>query len=306
MNCAWIAANATLAPTYNAGLNAYVFDSTSLTLAADLELDGCNVILLGSVLKVRSTSTYSPVLNISDGGSLIVSVSQDTGAVGTIEAVSSTHGLHMNIRDGTLALEGGILRDVAQNTTTDAALLIGPGASLVMSDNAAVYGLSTQSPTMATIKVNGGTVDIADSSIINTGKTGTALWVEASGGSIQNVLVKNAAVGIQTYNGAPQVDGFTSTDNTVGVDVYGGLTLPTIYRSPLLSGENTGWKTYKIDMSGYLGNDFLQVGYNSIYGGGNAHPTSGTQWWSSSDYYMLTDRYNIELEDTDGNVWNII
>ncbi|MDA8837883.1 hypothetical protein N9N26_01305, partial [Candidatus Poseidoniales archaeon] len=66
MNCAWIAANATLAPTYNAGLNAYVFDSTSLTLAADLELDGCNVILLGSVLKVRSTSTYSPVLNISD------------------------------------------------------------------------------------------------------------------------------------------------------------------------------------------------------------------------------------------------
>jgi len=302
MDCAWIAANTTLATTYNAALNAYVFDSTPMTLAADLELDGCNIILLGSVLKVKSTATSSPVLTISDGGSLTASVSPDTLAIGTIKAVSSTYGLHMDIQDGTLILDGGSLRDVAQDTTTDAALVIGSGATLVMSDSATVYGSSAQSSTMATVKVDGGTVDIADSSIINTGQTGTALWVEASGGSIENVIVKNAAVGIQAYNGAPQVDGFTSTDNTVGVDVYGGMSLPTIYRSTLLSGENTGWKTYKIDLSTYLGNDFLQVGYNSIYGGGNAHPTYN---YATSKYYMITDRYNIELEDTNGNAWNI-
>ena len=228
MNCAWIAGNTTLATTYNAGLNAYVFYSTPMTLAADLELDGCNIILLGSVLKVKSTATNSPVLTISDGGSLTASVSPDTLAVGTIKAVSSTYGLHMDIQDGTLILDGGSLRDVAQDTTTDAALVIGSGATLVMSDSATIYGSSAPSSTMATVKVDGGTVDIADSSIINTSQTGTALWVEASGGSIQNVIVKNAAVGIQSYNGAPQVDGFTSTDNTVGVDVYGGMTLPTI------------------------------------------------------------------------------
>ena len=303
MNCAWIAGNMTLATTYDAVLNAYVFDSTPMTLAADLELDGCNIVLLGSVLKVKSTATSSPVLTISDGGSLTVTVSPDTGAVGAVKAVSSTYGLHMDIQDGTLDLDGGVLRDVAQDTTTGAALVVGSGATLVMSNSATVYGSSAPSASMATVKVDGGTVNIADSSIINTGQTGTALWVEASGGTIENVIVKNAAVGIQSYNGAPQVDGFTATDNTVGVDIYGGMSLPTIYRSTLLSGENTGWKTYKIDLSTYLSNDYLQIGWNSIYGGGNAHPTYSSA--SASKYYMITDRYNVQLEDTNGNAWNI-
>jgi len=302
MDCAWIAANTTLATTYNPTLDAYVFDSTPMTLAADLTLDGCNIILLGSVLKVKSTATSSPVLTLSDGGSLKVTVSPDTGQVGAVKAISSTYGLHIDIQDGTLNLDGGTLRDVAQDSTTGAALFVGPGATLIMGNSATVFGASTSYADMATVMVNGGTVNIADSSIINTGQTGTALWVEASGGSIENVIVKNAAVGIQSYNGAPQVDGFIATDNTVGVDVYGGMSLPTVYRSTLLSGENTGWKTYKIDLSTYIGDDYLQVGWNSIYGGGNAHPTYN---YATSKYYMITDRYNIELEDDSGNAWNI-
>ena len=302
MDCAWIAANTTLATTYNPTLNAYVFDSTPMTLAADLTLDGCNIVLLGSVLKVKSTATSSPVLTISDGGSLKVTVSPDTGQVGAVKAISSTYGLHIDIQDGTLNLDGGTLRDVAQDSTTGAALFVGPGATFIMSNSGTVFGATASYADMATVMVNGGTVDIADSSIINTGQTGTALWVEASGGSIENVIVKNAAVGIQSYNGAPQVDGFTATDNTVGVDIYGGMSLPTVYRSTLLSGENTGWKTYKIDLSTYIGDDYLQVGWNSIYGGGNAHPTYN---YATSKYYMITDRYNIELEDDSGNAWNI-
>ena len=310
MNCAWMDAyvdpsNGAQLPTNGttaSGHTIFEFDGTPMTLSADLTLDGCVMILKGSSLKVKSTATSSPVLTLTNGGKVVVSVSTDTGAVGAISAVSASYGLNLDIVSGTLELDGGTLRDLAQDSTTDSALLIGSGATLKMMDGATIYGASANSDDMATVKVNGGTVVIEDSSILNTGKTGTALWVESSGGSIDNIVVKNAAVGIHSFNGAPQVDGFTSTDNTVGVDVYGGMSLPTIYRSPLLSGENTGWTTHKIDLSNFLGDDFLQVGTNSIYGGGNAHPRYN---YGTSKYYMITDRYNIEIEDDSGNVWNI-
>jgi hypothetical protein len=310
MDCAWMdnyvdPNNGASLPTNGttaSGHTIFEFDGTPMTLSADLNLDGCMMILKGSSLKVKSSATTSPVLTLSNGGSVAVTVSPDTGAVGSIRAFSSSYGLNIDIVSGSLIFDGGTLRDVAQDSSTGAALMIGSGATLQMMNNAAIYGSSASSDSMATVKVDGGTVSIADSSIINNGQTGTALWVEAAGGSIDNIIVKNAAVGIQAYNGAPQIDGFTSTDNVVGVDVYGGMSLPTIYRSTLLSGQSTGWTTYKIDLSTYLANDFIQVGWNSIYGGGNAHPSYN---YATSKYYMITDRYNIELEDNAGNAWNI-
>ena len=105
-----------------------------------------------------------------------------------------------------------------------------------------------------------------------------------------------------SYNAAPTINGFTLTDNDVGVDVYGGMSLPTIYRSTLLSGQS-GWQTYAVDLSTFLGQgDYVQLGYNSVYGGGNAHPTYN---WATSKYYMITDRINVELTDNTGNSWNI-
>jgi hypothetical protein len=310
MDCAWMdnyvdPNNGASLPTNGttaSGHTIFEFDGTPMTLSADLNLDGCMMILKGSSLKVKSSATTSPVLTLSNGGSVAVTVSPDTGAVGSIRAFSSSYGLNIDIVSGSLIFDGGTLRDVAQDSSTGAALMIGSGATLQMMNNAAIYGSSASSDSMATVKVDGGTVSIADSSIINNGQTGTALWVEAAGGSIDNIIVKNAADGIQAYNGAPQIDGFTSTDNVVGVDVYGGMFLPTIYRSTLLSGQSTGWTTYKIDLSTYLANDFIQVGWNSIYGGGNAHPSYN---YATSKYYMITDRYNIELEDNAGNAWNI-
>ncbi len=310
MDCAWMdnyvdPNNGASLPTNGttaSGHTIFEFDGTPMTLSADLNLDGCMMILKGSSLKVKSSATSSPVLTLSNGGSVAVTVSPDTGAVGAIRAFSSSYGLNIDIVSGSLILDGGTIRDVAQDSSTGAALMIGSGATLQMMNNAAIYGSSASSDSMATVKVDGGTVSIADSSIINNGQTGTALWVEAAGGSIDNIIVKNAAVGIQAYNGAPQIDGFTSTDNVVGVDVYGGMSLPTIYRSTLLSGQSTGWTTYKVDLSTYLANDYIQVGWNSIYGGGNAHPSYN---YATSKYYMITDRYNIELEDDAGNAWNI-
>ena len=303
MDCAWMAQDQDLM-VMDTGNGVYEFDSTPMTLSADLHLDGCTIKLLGSVLKVKSTATSSPVLTLSNGGSLIVTTSVDTGAVGSLKAITSTYGLHLDIQDGgTLEIDGGIVRDVAQDATTNSAILIGDGATLTMMNGATIFGSSASADDMATVKVDGGSINVDDSSIINTGNTGTALWVEQSGGNINNIIVKNSAVGIQSYNGAPQINGFTSTDNTVGVDVYGGMSLPTIYRSTLLSGKATGWETYEIDLSTYLGTgDYLQVGANSIYGGGNAHPTYN---YATSKYYMMTDRYNIQLEDDAGNSWNV-
>ena len=310
MDCAWMSNyvdpdNGAPLPTNTTeltagGLPIFEFDGTPLTLSADLNLDGCEVRLIGASLKVASSATSSPVLSLTNGGKLVIGNSPvSTGAV---SAISPTYGLHLNVVSGSLIIDGGVLRDVAQDSTTGAALLIGDGATLGLINGGIIYGSSTTNDAMATVKINGGTVTIADSSIINNGQTGTALWVEASGGSIDNIVVKNAAVGIQAYNGAPQVDGFTATDNTVGVDVYGGMSLPTIYRSTLLSGQSAGWTTYKIDLSTYLGDDFLQVGWNSIYGGGNAHPIYN---YATAKYYMITDQYKIELEDNAGNAWNI-
>ena len=121
-------------------------------------------------------------------------------------------------------------------------------------------------------------------------------------GNVDNIVVKNAETGIYAHNSAPQINGFTLNDNEVGLDVYGGMSLPTIYRSPRLSGEAAGWKVHEIDMSAYIGEDYVQMGYNSVYGGGNAHP-----YYSSSytKYYFMTDRMNVQLTDDQGNVWNI-
>jgi len=310
MDCAWMDAyvdpsNGASFPTNGttpSGHTIFEFDGTSMTLSADLNLDGCKLILKGSALQVKSTANIAPVINLTDGGSLVVTTSPDTGDVGELSAFDGVYGLHLNIVSGALILDGGILRQVALNSSYDAALFIGEGAELHMLNGGIIYGSSTTSPTTATVKIDGGTVNIADSSIINNLKTGTALWVENSAGSIDNIIVRNAAVGIQSYKGAPQVDGFTSTDNLVGVNVEGGMSLPKIYRSTSVSGESQGWKTYKVDLSSYLADDYLQVGYNSIYGGGNAHPYYTGAY---DKFYMITDRYNIELEDDNGNAWNI-
>ena len=305
MDCSWLAAwtdadTGAGLPTNGttpAGNTIYEFDGTPMTLTEDLNLNGCVVKLMGAVLKVKSTATSTPVLTLSNGGKLLVGKS--SVATGSLKAVSSTYPLHIDIQDGVLEVDGGTVRDVAQDSTTGAALYVGDGATLIMKNSGVIYGSTASSDEMATVKIDGGTANIDSSSIINVGNTGTALWVEQSSGSFSNIAVSNAAVGIQSYNGAPQIDGFTSTDNTVGVDVYGGMSLPTIYRSTSLSGQSTGWHTYAIDLSAFIGSgDYLQVGANSIYGGGNAHPTYN---YASSKYYMLTDRWNIEITYDDGS-----
>ena len=293
-----------LTPNYNPSTSTFTFDDTSITVSADLMLDTCGFELQGGSLRVQSTATSSPVITIKDTGFLTANNDGTSGNPAAIRAVSSTYGLHLDIQNGgTLTLDHANLRDLAWDATTESGLYIGMGATLNMMDSANIFGSSANADEMATVKIQGGSANIDASSIINTGQTGTAIWIENSGATLTDVIVKNAAVGIQSYNGAPQVDGFTSTGNTVGINAYGGMSLPTIYRSTSLSGQTAGWTTYKIDLSTYLGTgDYMQVGANSVWAGGNAHPTYN---YFASKYYFITDRMNIMFEDDAGNEWNI-
>jgi FlaG/FlaF family flagellin (archaellin) len=296
-------AYANLSGNYN-GVDTFTFDDTSITVKADLMLDTCGFELQGGSLRVLSTATSTPVITLKDSGFLTANNDGTSGNPAAIRAVSSTYGLHLDIQDGgTLTLDHANLRDVAWDTTTKSGLYVGMGATLNMMDSATVFGSSASADDMATVKIQGGSANIDASSIVNTGQTGTAIWIENSGATLSDIIVRNAAVGIQSYNGAPQVDGFTSSGNTVGVAAYGGMSLPTIYRSTSLSGQSAGWTTYKIDLSTYLGTgDYMQVGANSIWAGGNAHPTYN---YATSKYYFITDRMNIMFEDDNGNSWNV-
>ena len=52
------------------------------------------------------------------------------------------------------------------------------GATLNMMDSANIFGSSANADEMATVKIQGGSANIDASSIINTGQTGTAIWIE--------------------------------------------------------------------------------------------------------------------------------
>ena len=273
------------------GTNTFTWEG-KVTMTGNLNIDDCNIVMR-NVWTVTSDATNSPKLTVSTGGSLTLeSISTSTG---TLRAASSTYPLDFDMDGGSLVLDGGIMKDIKNGINLDS-------GSMTVSNSAILYGAANAASTEATLLVNGGTLDWDDSTIQNTGQTGIGIMFDRSVGDVDNIIVKNAEIGIYSHNSAPQINGFTLNDNDVGVDVYGGMTLPTIYRSPLLAGESTGWKTYAIDMGAFLSDDYVQIGWNAVYGGGNAHPIYN---YFTSKYYMVTDRYNVELTDDQGNTWNI-
>ncbi|MDP6870369.1 MAG: type IV pilin [Candidatus Poseidoniaceae archaeon] len=292
MDCNYLKTHPEANLGYDSATETYTWEG-KVTLSGDLTIDSCTIVMRTS-FAVDSDGVNNPVLKISSGGTMILeSTSTSTG---TLKAVSPTYPLNLDLDGGTLHLDGGQARDVSGGINVDS-------GTFKAENNAIVYGMASQPASQATVYVNGGTIDWDDSTIMNAGQTGIGMMFEGAGGDVDNIVVKNAAVGLYSKNAMPQVNGFTMTDNDVGVDVYGGMSLPTIYRSTLLSGQATGWTTYEIDMTGYLGSDdYLQVGLNSIYGGGNAHPTYN---YFTSKYYMIYDRLNIELTDDAGNSWNV-
>ena len=301
MDCAYLSTNASI---MNKDVSAdgspalYYLDDGSIQILADLDLDGCSIKLTeSSKFLIAGDATSTPVLSISTG-SLIL----ETGS--ELRAGIAAYPAHVSIGDGgTLSLDASSFRNIWQDSTNGGALIVGKGATLHMENGSIGYGDVASSEDMATIKVNGGTFTGDGASVINNGGTGTGVWFEDTTSSVSDLTVSNAARGIMSYNGAPSVAGFTLTNNDVGMEFFGGMALPSIYRSTLLSGESTGWTTHAIDLSAQVnsGKRYIQIGYDSIYGGGNAHPTYN---YATNKYYMITDRIRYEISLDDGTKFN--
>ena len=265
-----------------------------VTLTGNLNIDDCTIIMKHT-WTVIADATNTPTITIMDGGKL--SFQNGTTSQGNLKASSSSYPLELDIDGGILEFIDARARDI------DGGLNIDSG-TVTVSTGSIIYGAANQPSSQATVYVNGGTLDWDDSSIINNGQTGVGLMVESTGAvgaDIDNIAVKNAGVGIFAKNAAPSISGFTLQDNDVGLDVEGGMSLPTIYRSTSLMGVSRGWATYAIDVSDVIDGDYLQVGWNAVYGGGSAHPAYSPLY---SKYYMIYDRPRLALNDG-STEWNI-
>jgi hypothetical protein len=127
-----------------------------------------------------------------------------------------------------------------------------------MRNGSTAYGSPNAAASTATVDVDGGTL-IIDNAVVQNVNSGVGIrLVNTAASSLSNVIVKNSAVGIAVEDAAPTIDGFTLTDNTVAMTIDGGMSLPTMYRSTILSGESPGWTTYEIDITGFAkDNEFV-------------------------------------------------
>jgi len=276
--------------------NTLTFEDREIRFTSDFDMSGCTFEMTGGTVYISADATNSPTLTLGTGG-VLKFLDGNPGTSGPkLRSVMPSYGFDLDFAGGSLIGSNLTIMGIAQDAASGSALLVDEG-TLSLDAESKVYGSSASSDDMATIKVDGGAMVLNDVSVINVQQTGTGVWVENSLPDIDTLTVSGAAVGVKSYNGAPDVDGLTLVNNDVGIEVEGGMSLPTIFRSTRLSGEATGWSTYAIDLTGFASEDYLQVGWNSIYAGGNAHPTYN---YFSSKYYMLTDRYNIEITDSSG------
>ena len=269
----------------------YTYTRQLITLSTNLVLDGCSVHLEGTSLRVNRSSGNNPTITLRNGAELLIS--EHDGDYGHIKAQSSSLPWTMNIENGgQLTIDAGSIRDMAGG------LSIGDGATVEMRNGSTAYGSPNAADSTATLDVDGGTLTINNANVQNA-NSGTGINLEnTAASSLSNVLVKNSATGITVLNAAPTIDGFTLTDNTVGLDIEGGMSLPSIYRSTILSGESPGWTTHEVDITAFAkNNNFVQLGVNQVYGGGNSDPIYGSYY---AKYFLTTDRYRIAVDDGSG------
>jgi len=288
-DCAWVLTNS------SSTTSTALYTMQLITLSTDLVIDGCTLHLDGTKFSVNSSATNQPTITIKNGGEIIVD--EGGGEVGNIRAVTSNYGWHIDIEEGgTLSVDEGYLRDVYQDSNAGGALLVGAGATVSLTGGAAVYGGQTVSSTMATIKVDGGSLNCNDCSVYNPQQSGVGIWLENTASStLTNVNVAGANTGLVVKDAAPAINGFTLTDNTIGVEIDGGMTLPSIYRSTILSGQSRGWQTHEIDLTALASNfEYVQFGFNQVYEGGNAHPRYN---YYASRYFSVFDRMRIAIND---------
>ena len=118
MDCSWLNTNQTTQATQtdtdgDGNWDVYMFDETPMTLSADLNIDGCTIVMMGATMRIKSDATTTPVLTISNGGVVILNESS-TAKLGTIKASSAAYPMNIDVQDGTLWNDGGVIKDHAQ------------------------------------------------------------------------------------------------------------------------------------------------------------------------------------------------
>ena len=269
----------------------YTYTMQLITLTADMVLDGCKVHLDGTRMSINTSAGNAPTITLRNGGELLLS--EGGGEVGHIRAVSSAYGWDMNIENGgLLALDAAFIRDM------DGGLSINAGATVSMINSSSAYGSPNAAASTATLDVDGGTLSMDDSRVVNANSGIGIMLYDTAASSLTDVTVTNAATGIAVEDAAPTINGFTLANNTVGMDVEGGMSLPSIYRSTILSGESSGWTTHAIDITSFANSaNFVQIGMNSVYAGGNSDPMYNSYY---SRYYLTYDRLRIAVDDGSG------
>ena len=117
MDCSWMNTNETTSATQtdtdgDGAWDVYMFDETPMTLSADLNIDGCTIVMMGATMRIKSDATSTPTLTISNGGLVILNESS-TNKKGTIKPSTSSYPMHIDIQDGTLWSDGGVIKDHA-------------------------------------------------------------------------------------------------------------------------------------------------------------------------------------------------
>ena len=340
MNCAWMQTNNTFSTVNTPGTNEYIFKEAELVLAGDLDIDGCVVELKGTKLIFREDSVNNPVLTISNGGVLKMTIDTDTGELPKVFGEGNLDAVDIAITDGgTLDMQGGTMKNFLLGAGKSGQLVVESGGALNLGDGAYltasdISAVGTGSFPM--IHANGGVVTVSSAATL-AGASNLGVGVQLdSGGELNGngLTVSNMFTGIDSNGGSLDIDQYTSSDNTNGVVAQDGPKLPQVFSSALLQGVTQAnwpfgvygngygeipgmdncyyyhmyacfeWEEYTVDLSSWVGQeDYLQPSMMLNYGGMGYSYWSG---WSSGTFpYIALDNLIITITDDQGNVYDV-
>jgi len=318
MDCNWMQnTNNTFMNAWDSARNAFVFKGASLTVAADMNFDGCSVVLEGSMLLFRPGNPQ-PKVTLSSGSTLTMDVDGDTGDQAQILGEGGAKSVDIRIQSGgTLDVQTGKVQDLYRTYSKTGLLVIESGGTLSMTNSAEIVSSNIQAlgSTYPIVRSEGGTVNINGGVISGVGSTGVGLSGLDAFISATSLTVTNAYIGVRGEDSALSLDDFTSTDNVYGLVAKGSMELPQIYRSATLQGLSptsldkciissyygcSGWESYSVDFSTYLGEkDFIQFGMDMIYDGTRTDP-----WTGAGQGFITVDNLKV-IASNGASSWEI-
>jgi hypothetical protein len=221
------------AAAYDAGAGVYIFKGATMVLAEDLTIDGCAVELKGSKMIFREDSTNNPTLTIANGGTLTMTIDQDTGDLPKMYGEGNLDAVDIVLNSGgALNMEGGTMKNFLLSPNKAGHIVVPLGAFFNMSGSAYLTATDlTSGPNdYPMVVVDGGVVNVATATLAGSGgvtPAGVGVKIINQGELKGSALtVSGMLTGINSDGGSINMDGYTSTSNTNGVIAQDGPKLP--------------------------------------------------------------------------------